>query len=80
MQQTSAFSRILITIMAFGFALWFGGTVTCATIAYDLIVPGEEFALKDWYPDDIKSHSVYLFAMTAVYADSGFAAAFLAAV
>lgn len=80
MRHKSLFTKVFLTIAAIGFALWFGGTVTRSTIAYDLIVPGEEFRIKNWYTPEAKYQNTYLYAMTAVYTDSGYAAALVAAI
>jgi hypothetical protein len=79
MRQTTFISKVFISILAIGFALWFGGTVTRSTIAYDLMIPGEDFKIKNWYSPEAQQQSAYLYAITAVYVDSGYAAALVSA-
>lgn len=80
MLRKSLFSKILLTILAFGFSLWFGGSVVRSTIGFDLFEPTTNLELKQNYSNEIQMHSVYLYATTSLYTGIGFIAAFLSSI
>lgn len=69
-----------MTIFAFGFALWFGGSVIRSAIGFDVFYPSAKLELKNHYSNEIRMHSVYLYATTSLYSDIGYFAAFVSAV
>lgn len=69
-------TKILLSILAIGFILWFGGSVVRTAIGYDLFNPDAQLELKNYAPE-IRMHSVYLFANLAIYTGVGYGVSFL---
>jgi hypothetical protein len=79
MKFNSVTSKIFLSIFAFGFSIWFGGTLLRSAIAFDLFEPSTKLELKSYYSNEIRMHSTYLFATLGIYTDIGYAASFFAA-
>lgn len=79
MQHLNRLTKIAITILTFGFILWFGGSVMRSAIAFDIIIPGVQVGVKSSYPVNLLMHSVYNFGMLASYTDFGYIIALIAA-
>jgi hypothetical protein len=60
--------------------IWIGGTLIRFVIAYDIFVPGTELVLKPYYSDDLRVHTIQLFASTSVYTEIGFAVSFFCSI
>lgn len=78
MEKYNKTLKILITILALGFIVWFGGSIIRSAIGYDLFHPDAQLVLKENYSNEIKMHSVYLFSTLSLYTDVGYVAAFFA--
>lgn len=75
--RKSLFAKIFMTILAFGFCLWFGGSVVRSAIGFDIFYPSAKLELKSHYTNEIRMHSVYLYATTSLYSDIGYFASFV---
>ncbi len=73
-------SKFLITIIAIGFAAWFGGSLARTAMGYELFYPDGYLTLKNELTNDIRMHTVKLFTTLALYTSIGYTAAFLAAI
>lgn len=71
-------SKILLSIMLLGFALWFGGSIARTAIGYDLFKPEAVLSLKETYTNIQQMQNIYLFANLAIYTDFGYVAFVLA--
>jgi hypothetical protein len=80
MQQYSVSIKIFLSILAFGFILWIGGSILRTAIAFDLFVPGTALVLKSYYSNAIQMHSVYIYSMLSFYTGVGFGIAFISAI
>lgn len=80
MQHNKPIIKIFTTILAFGFIIWFGGSMVRSALAFDVFVPGQAIELKPEYSNEIRMHSVYLYGMLAFYTGIGYSLAFLSVV
>ena len=58
--------KLLLTLSAFGFVVWIGGSVVRASIAYDLFVPGT-LVYKPELPGEAVAQTLHLYGNTAIY-------------
>lgn len=79
MLKYSKYQKFLLSFLAFGLAIWIGGSVIRTVIAFDLFQPGTELILKN-YSDDIRMQTVKLFATTSIYTEVSYAVAFVSLV
>jgi hypothetical protein len=79
MQAINKTSKVLMILLALGLIIWLGGNILRTVIAYDLYVPATELTLKSNYSDEIRMHTVRLYAMGALYTDIAYGVAFLSA-
>lgn len=80
MQRYKISLKIFLTFFAFGFILWFGGSILRTAIAFDLFVPGTKLILKEYYSNAIRMHSVYIYSMLSFYTGVGFGIAFISSI
>ncbi len=80
MQYNKPIVKIFTTILAFGFIIWFGGSIVRSALAFDVFVPGRALELKPEYSNEVRMHSVYLYGMLAFYTGIGYSLAFVSVV
>jgi hypothetical protein len=80
MQHRTKTAKLLLTLIALGFFIWFGGSVIRTIIAYDLFEPGTALVLRDYYTEELRINVVRLFAMTALYTDIAYCVALVSSV
>jgi hypothetical protein len=80
MQHKTKTAKLLLTLIALGFLIWFGGSVIRTIIAYDLFEPGTALVLRDYYTEELRINVVRLFAMSAFYTDIAYGIALLSSV
>jgi hypothetical protein len=77
MQKDTVISKILLTLLVLGLILWLGGAVVRVSNAYEIYMPFTQLELKTEYGNDIRMHTVKLFAYGSLYTGIGFAAMFV---
>ncbi|OGU13010.1 MAG: hypothetical protein A2X61_10525 [Ignavibacteria bacterium GWB2_35_12] len=80
MRHKTKTSRILLTLAALGFFIWFGGSVIRTAVAYDLFEPGSALTIKSYYSDLQKMETVRLFAVGALYTDIAYGVALVSSI
>ena len=80
MRHKTKTSKILLTLAALGFFIWFGGSVIRAAVAYDIFEPGTALTLKSYYSDMQKMETVRLFAIGALYTDVAYGVALISSI
>jgi len=64
--------KILLSIFAFGFIVWLGGTVFRTTIAYNLFLIGPEMHLNPAYTNMERINTIYIFSITSLLTGVGY--------
>ncbi len=77
MQKDTVITKILLTLLVAGLILWLGGSVVRVSNAYEIYMPFTELELKSEYGNDIRMHTVKLFAYGSLYTGTGFVAMFI---
>lgn len=73
----SKICKVLLTIFALSFIMWFGGSFFRTIVAFDLFVPGADLELKTEFNDIMRMHTVRLYAAMSAYSMGAYIAAFL---
>jgi hypothetical protein len=69
--------KLLFGLFLICLSIWIGGSLTRSVIAFDLFMPTQEFALKPGLSNEDRIVTLYLYTITAAYADFAYLISFL---